>query len=997
MDGAVDGGDGIDTFTIDSTGGGSVNGGQFVNFEIFNQIGAGSLSYSGAFEAQTISLTASQATVAEGTTVSSAGPVTFTGTDAAEQLRNFGAIAGGVQLGGGVDSIENFGTIGRSVDLGDGDDMFTQGAGSSVVGIVDGGGGRDGWIVVLNGDREGLGARTGFEHLGVIGSGTLSLTLDQDWDAIALAGTGLDLRLAGHAPGRISGGDGEEQLRIDGDVTSVSLGGGNDGLTLGGTQFAGTYVGGAGTDSLRFEDGGTVSLSGTVTGFETVALAGNELLVSGTLGAQGDAIGFGAGDQRVEILAGGTVAGALDLGEGADVLRLAAGARLTGSVSGGAGADLAILELTPEQALDAGKLQNFETLRTSGTGMLHFASGAAAFDLLESGGSTVMVDAGASLQAGALRFGDNSDRFTLAGSFTGQASLGGGDDVLRLVCNAVFAGGADAGAGNDRLEIAMGGTAATPVALGNASFTNFEVLDMQSGIVSYAGDSRFGAVNIIGGRLIGLAGSRLTGGRFDVAAGATFGSAGTVVGDVVVAGTLSPGASPGTMTVAGNVALSSRSTSLFELSAAASDQLRVSGALTIASGASLLLTGTRPLTPGVTLDLIVADGGITGSFASIDKPATIQGFLSQSATRLQLLGTFLADPTFSPQVRSTIDYVNAVLIAGQASPALIAAVPSLLTPSGGSNAAAFRQLGPEAHASASQFGTEQALNVVEAARSQMMTAPNRSGMFTFGQMLTNNRRLGGDGVQGTASARMQSYGGLAGLGWGREDGWIGAFVGYQDGHQTIADLGSRTEADSVMVGVQGQASSGALTLNVIAAHSDGKADTRRSVLGNMLSSRYALNSWISDVRASYAVSLGDSWSLQPGAGLTGIRTTRGNATETGAGPFGLTVETNRATRWFADGELTLRGGMGAGERFHPYISGGVRLQFDGRGSFATASFVNVATRFTLPGLERDRTLVTARAGMRYDATERLSFHASYAGEYADQSRHYGSVGLRLAM
>jgi uncharacterized protein with beta-barrel porin domain len=44
------------------------------------------------------------------------------------------------------------------------------------------------------------------------------------------------------------------------------------------------------------------------------------------------------------------------------------------------------------------------------------------------------------------------------------------------------------------------------------------------------------------------------------AQGATFGSADAVTGDITVAGTLSPGASPGTMTVTGDVALVSGST-----------------------------------------------------------------------------------------------------------------------------------------------------------------------------------------------------------------------------------------------------------------------------------------------------------------------------------------------------------------------------------------------------------------------------------------------------
>jgi len=47
-----------------------------------------------------------------------------------------------------------------------------------------------------------------------------------------------------------------------------------------------------------------------------------------------------------------------------------------------------------------------------------------------------------------------------------------------------------------------------------------------------------------------------------------------VIGDIAVAGTLSPGASLGTMRVTGNVSLASGSTALFELTPTATDLLR---------------------------------------------------------------------------------------------------------------------------------------------------------------------------------------------------------------------------------------------------------------------------------------------------------------------------------------------------------------------------------------------------------------------------------------
>ena len=128
-----------------------------------------------------------------------------------------------------------------------------------------------------------------------------------------------------------------------------------------------------------------------------------------------------------------------------------------------------------------------------------------------------------------------------------------------------------------------------------------------------------------------------------------FGSAGTVTGNIVVAGTLSPGASPGTMTVNGNVALAAGSLSVFELTSTVSDRLVVNGALSIASGSTLQLVATEAIAPGRSLDLIVASSGITGSFTTVNKPASLFGFVVQSANRIQLLGQFSNDAAFSPR------------------------------------------------------------------------------------------------------------------------------------------------------------------------------------------------------------------------------------------------------------------------------------------------------------------------------------------------------------
>src|SRR3546814_4930098 len=125
-----------------------------------------------------------------------------------------------------------------------------------------------------------------------------------------------------------------------------------------------------------------------------------------------------------------------------------------------------------------------------------------------------------------------------------------------------------------------------------------DLLNVTSGGVgAVEGDLTFETVNVEDGRLIGLADSTISG-DVNVSSGGTFGSAGTVNGDVGVEGTLSPGSSPGTMTINGNVTLVSGSTTLFEMTPTVSDAIVINGSLTIQSGTTLDITGERPLTPG---------------------------------------------------------------------------------------------------------------------------------------------------------------------------------------------------------------------------------------------------------------------------------------------------------------------------------------------------------------------------------------------------------------
>lgn len=860
LTGTVDAGAGDDLFIVDATGGGTVNGDQFVNFERFQQVGQGNVGYAGTFRFETIGVSGGTVTVAAGQTLSSTGAFTVTGTDTAETVVNDGTIAGGVTMGAGNDRVVNRGVIGGPVLLGDGDDSFVEGAGSRVDGLVSGGAGTDTYVAALTGDRTGLRPRTGFEQLGVEGSGTLTLTLDQSFAATSLTGAGLSVALNSFTLGPVTGSDVSEQLSVDGDVADVALGGGNDTLVLGTTQASGRYDGGTGTDLLRFTATAPVTLTGSVTGFEQVNVAGDFTIASG-----------------------------------------------------------------------------------------------------------------ASLTGGQVSFGAGNQRLTIAGA---------------------FAGSVDGGAGTDTIAVSSG-SATAPVAF--ASVTGVESLAMTGGYATVSGTAGFGAVDLGAGRLVGLAGSTITATQIAVRQGATFGSAGSVNGNVTVAGILSPGASPGTMTVNGNVALGSTSLSLFELTPTAQDKLVVNGAVSIAQGATLQLAPSGTLRPGTSYDLITASAGITGSFTTILKPDSLFGFVVQRADRIQLLGQFLSDPGFSPQVSRSVDYANAVIQQQAPTSGLFAALPALLTSGGASDLRAFARLTPEAYATATQIGVENALALADVARGPGFAADrSEPGGFTFAQGVGSWYRLSADGDQGTAAARTSGYGFLGGLGYGDRDWSVGAFGGWLNGRQRLAALDAGTEADGFVAGVHGRYEADGFGFGASIIYNGARAVTTRALPGTIEGrGRYDLDSLVADVTVHYAMAVGEDWTLQPRAGVTYLRATRDRAAESGS-PFALTVARDRHVAGFLDGGLGFARSDASDAAFRPFVALGVRFQIEGQRTTALGGYAGGPLALEAFGATRSRAVGTAAAGIVQRLSPRLElFSTASAQTGRDDHRESIATGMRL--
>lgn len=831
-------------------------------------------------------------------------------------------------------------------------------------------------------------------------------TVGDDFDGVTYVGS-VD-HVVNSATGEIIGsidlGANDDVIENYGSITgNVFLRGGNDTFThsLLGT-FDGIADGGAGEDTLIFDITGA-TYTGTIdpvlrakfVNFEIEKLLGTGTVVTddtivvsegGSLTLdEGSNIDVGAGNTAISgsetaseaVTNNGAVVGNIDMRGGDNVITNLG--TVTGDVAAGDGANFLANEGTITGSVVLGDGSN--TVENLGT-----------------------ITNGVTL-------GNGGNSFTNAGTVQGDVAFGGGNDALILTGDWALGGSVDGGAGTDIVQATFAPSPANeadvPI-LDLSGFQQVEQLNVNGGTGKIGGTATFDDIAVNGGRLIGAQDSIINA-DIQVNAGAVFGSAGIVNGDLTVAsgGTLSPGASPDVMTVSGDVALAGGSTTVFEFVPAPgqSDQFVIqNGSLTIASGAVLTLTGNRPLTPGVAYDMIVIDSEstddrISGEFTigTWDRTA-VQGFLRYTPTKLQLLGTFVAPQGLSTQTAATVTYVNGLLVSGEAGGALLGAVPSLLGGNGLASAAAFGQLSPEPYATASQLGVEHGLSLAKASRAGATAATgSEAGFYSFAQGLGDWRTLKGNAGRGVSRATSHSYGLLGGLGYGSENGSIGAFVGYIDSSQKISALDARTDADGVVAGISGHFAAGGFDVNALIAYDWSKAETRRAVPGNIdVTSKYDLGSLVLDASMGYSLPVSTGWVVRPELGLTHISTRRDATVERGSAAFALAVERERTKATFVDGALTLRGGQEADATFHPWVQAGIRHQFDGDVSAVRAGFVGTTSRFTVFGAGRKETMVTAGAGFSADLSKGLRLFATYQGEFGGGTGNNVNVGLRFA-
>ena len=191
-------------------------------------------------------------------------------------------------------------------------------------------------------------------------------------------------------------------------------------------------------------------------------------------------------------------------------------------------------------------------------------------------------------------------------------------------------------------SLVTGGTLATP---GNFSKTGAGELDFQNAVT-------VGAAASIDAGLLSVNG-QLSANSVVVNTAGTLGGNGTVIapGGMTIAGTLSPGNSPGVITIISNPVWTSTATTLLEIASPSSyDRIVISGTAQLGGTLSIVnFGGNDSLAYGQQYPFLSATGGINGEFDAITAPATFRGrFLNQGTT-----GTIVIAPDTYTRVATT--------------------------------------------------------------------------------------------------------------------------------------------------------------------------------------------------------------------------------------------------------------------------------------------------------------------------------------------------------
>jgi autotransporter-associated beta strand protein len=568
-----------------------------------------------------------------------------------------------------------------------------------------------------------------------------------------------------------------------------------------------------------------------------------------------------------------------------------------------------------------------------------------------------------------------------------------------------------------------------------------------AGTLLLTGTSSYtGATQLNAGTLI-VDGSIAASSGLTVAAGAILTGSGQLP-STTVNGTLSPGNSPGTLTVNGNLTFNPGSTYLAEVQGGNADRVNVTGTAALAGTLRLLpLGGAYGFNSAYTL--LSAQGGRSGTFGSVDPAGTFGDGVTTtvSYTANDVLLTLTPKPLTppvdpkppgSPELGVTSPR-NAYVIGR----AIDRAVENGGDPSSlfgiynlpaASIPAAVNSLSGEVHTAApamANVASDQFLRTMldptaagrlgagaagpgTAAFSGLVrkgsgepVAPSRLDMpfySVWGSAYGSYGRTDGNGHIGSAKRTIDDAHLATGIDLRLLPGTVaGVAVSGGRSRASLPGLLGKIDADVLQAGLYGVTQLGPVKLGGAVSYARLENDVSRGIpaLGSSLSSSYATTAWSGRLQASAALLDWNGLTVSPLAAVQATRARSPAVIEANwAGANAGALALNKRSDITARSELglqldadTLLGGVP--------VTGYVRAawaHYFRRDSDLTASLVGLpGARFTATGAEVDRNSALLSAGVMARLSERVSLGLNLDGELsANSNRLGGSAQLRVS-
>ncbi|HTL91414.1 MAG TPA: hypothetical protein VL176_03645, partial [Steroidobacteraceae bacterium] len=463
---------------------------------------------------------------------------------------------------------------------------------------------------------------SGQENFAAITAPTQQVTVHGDLSLTgggSIAGTlrGGGARIGG--PGGSGPAPTDLTLAVDGNVTMTGGSVADAGTAIGSNNLGGqptTIVMSAGGNITL--NPGTAANSGSRIGSPASGIAGGDIAITagGTLALNSTGPGLGTAIRTL----GNLTITAASMTEGPDSVIIAGG---TTSISGGTVSlpsatnqfGTVLLNTTGNVTITDVDAINLGTSTTGSGGLAVTAPGG----ITQSGPLTV---AGAST----LNAGANAITLTNVANDFGGAVNFTGSNVSITDANAIAIGNSNASGALNIVAAStsfLNGLNATNYSFSGGTYSLAAGTYNLGGTTSIAQNPSTGAVTVVD--VATGATINTSGGTVNVGAGGTLSGTGTIQGNVNnVAGTVSPGASPGMLTITGNYTQAPSGTLNMEIGGLVAgtqyDQLVVQGSTSLAGTLNTsLVNGFVPVS-GSTFTLIQSSGPISGTFTTVNQP-----------------------------------------------------------------------------------------------------------------------------------------------------------------------------------------------------------------------------------------------------------------------------------------------------------------------------------------------------------------------------------------